>query len=130
MLFSHSKQWLSVGFIAGILFFIIRYRELSYLPIVSLFDITFFFAWLLSAGYILFVKEGMGRLAHVLALTIVNGIFISDLFLDKAVHPLNPLLNSYWLGIHVPAVILAYSAFGISFAISVYYIIADTKRTP
>lgn len=124
-LFSYSRQWLGVGFITGGMFFFIRYRELSFLPLVTLFEITFFYAWLLSGAYLLFVKQGMARCIQGLALLIIGGILLLDLFLDKNMHQLNPLLNSYWLGIHVPAVMFSYSAFGLSFAVSVYYLIAD-----
>lgn len=129
-LFGYSKQWFSVGFVAGVFFFFIRYRELGFLPLVTLFEITFFYAWLSSGVYILFVKETMGRLVPGLVIFIFDGIFLIDLFLDKTLHLLNPLLNSFWLGIHVPAVIVSYSAFGLSFAISVYYLIAQKKGKP
>jgi ABC-type transport system involved in cytochrome c biogenesis permease subunit len=128
--FSYSKQWIGAGFIAGSLFFFIRYRELSFLPLVSLFEITFFYGWLLSGVYILFVKEGAGRFIQGLTLFMIASILLLDLFLDKRLHQLNPLLNSFWLGIHVPAAMLSYSAFGLSFAVSVYYIIAENKRRP
>jgi len=130
VLFGYSKQWLGVGFITGALFFFIRYRELSFLPLVSLFEITFFYAWLLSGAYILFVRQEMPKLIHGVSLFIIAGILLLDLFLDKNLHQLNPLLNSYWLGIHVPAVMLGYSAFGSSFAVSLYYIIADMRGKP
>jgi len=100
---------------------------MSYLPLVSLFEITFFYGWLLAAAYLVFVKEGMGRFIQALMLFIFNGIFFIDLFLEKKILPLNPLLDSWWLGIHVPACMLSYSAFGLSFAISLYVIIAALK---
>ncbi|MBF0521964.1 MAG: cytochrome c biogenesis protein CcsA [Candidatus Omnitrophica bacterium] len=128
--FEYSRQWFAVAVLTGLFFLIVRYREQGYLPLVSLFEITFFFAWLLSGVYILFIKEGAGKVIQSIALCIFNGIFIWDLFLDKISHPLNPLLNSFWLGIHVPSVILSYSAFGLSFAISIYYIIAEKKGKP
>lgn len=128
--FSYSRQWLIVAFISGVLFFFIRYRELSYLPLVSLFDITFFYAWLLSAAYILFVKQETGRFVQGIMLFIIDGIIFFDLFLDKGLHPLNPLLRSFWLGIHVPAAMLSYSAFGLSFAVSLYCLIMAARGKP
>lgn len=129
-LFTYSKQWICLGFFTGALFFFIRYRELSFLPLVSLFEITFFYAWLLSGAYILLVKEGMGRFIQGLSLFIIAGILLLDIFFDKNLHRLNPLLHSYWLGIHVPAVMLSYSAFALSFAVSLYYIIANMRGKP
>lgn len=133
-MFTYSKQWLSVAFITGAFFFYMRYRELSHLPIVSLFEITYFYAWLLSAAYLLFIKENMARFIQGLALFIIDGMLFLDIFLDKKPEPLNPLLNSFWLGIHVPAVMLSYSAFGLSFVVSLYCIVSsirgkDSSRT-
>lgn len=129
-LLRYSKQWLGVGFITGAMFLFIRYRELSFLPLVTLFEITFFYAWLLSGAYILFVRQNTPRFIHGVSLFIIAGILFLDMFLDKSLHQLNPLLKSYWLGIHVPAVMLGYSAFALSFAVSVYYIIAGSRAKP
>lgn len=128
--FEYSKQWLSVGFIAGLFFLIVRYREQAYLPLVSLFEITFFWAWLLTGVYVLLIKETTARIIQGVALIIFNGIFLADLFLDTRSHPLNPLLNSPWLGIHVPSIILSYSAFALSFAVSLYIMIASKNGKP
>jgi ABC-type transport system involved in cytochrome c biogenesis permease subunit len=130
VLFRYSKQWLGVGFITGFMFLFIRYRELTFLPLVTLFEITFFYAWLLSGAHILFFRQKMPKFIHGVSLFIIAGILLLDLFLDKSLHQLNPLLKSYWLGIHVPAVMLSYSAFGLSFAVSLYYIIAQARGKP
>lgn len=125
--FAYSKQWLWVGLFAGIFSFLTRYRELSHLPLVTLYEITFFYALLVSAAYILFVTKNKPKFVQGLLLFIFDGIIFLDLFLDKRIHTLNPLLNSFWLGIHVPAAMLSYSAFALSFAVSLYYVIAQSK---
>lgn len=125
--FGYCKQWLVVGLAAGLFSFFMRFRELSHLPMVTLFEITFFYALLLSAAYILFIREDMPKFVQGSALFIFEGIILLDIFLDKKIYPLNPLLNSFWLGIHVPAVMLGYSAFALSFAISLYYVIAHSR---
>lgn len=122
-LLGFSRQWIGVGLIAAAFFFFIRYRELSFLPLVTLFEITFFYAALTSAVYLLFIKEKAGAFINGMCLFIMAGILFLDLFLNKELHLLNPLLNSFWLGIHVPAAMLSYSAFALSFAVSVYYLI-------
>jgi len=50
--------------------------------------------------------------------------------MDKTIYPLNPLLDSPWLVIHVPSAILGYGAFAISFAISIYYLLAEKFKWP
>ena len=128
--FSYFKQWLFVASLSGTFFLLIRYRETSYLPLVSLFEITFFYAWIMSIFYLIFVKKNMARFIQGLALFIIYAILIWDFFLDKSIGPLNPLLDSFWLGIHVPTAILSYSAFALSFTISLYYIYAERGGRP
>ena len=124
---SYAKQWLLVGTISGTFFLLTRYREAGHLPLVTLFEITFFYAWMISIFCIIFVKRDVVRFIQGVALSIIYAILFWDLFLDKSIHPLNPLLKSFWLGIHVPAAILSYSAFALTFAISLYYICAERK---
>jgi cytochrome c-type biogenesis protein CcsB len=42
---------------------------------------------------------------------------------SKEVHELMPSLRSNWLGFHVSTAIIAYGAFGVSFAISIMYLL-------
>lgn len=126
-LFSYFKQWLLIASISGAFFFLIRYRESGYLPLVTLFEITFFYAWITTIVYIIFVKKEMARFIQGVTLLIIYALLIWNIFMDKGIYPLNPLLNSFWLGIHVPTAILSYSAFTLSFAISLYYVYAEWR---
>lgn len=128
--FLYFKHWLLVACISGAFFFLIRYREAGYLPLVTLFEITFFYAWMISIFYKIFVKFEMARFIQGVTLLIIYAILIWNIFLDKSIYPLNPLLDSFWLGIHVPTAILSYSAFALSFTISLYYIYTERKKRP
>jgi ABC-type transport system involved in cytochrome c biogenesis permease subunit len=126
-LFSYCRQWLFVASLAGVFFLVIRYRELAHLPLVSLFEITFFYAWVIGIFYLIFIKKNMARFIKVLGLLIIYAILIWNVFLDKRGYPLNPLLRSFWLGIHVPAAIFSYAAFALAFVISIYYLYAKKR---
>jgi ABC-type transport system involved in cytochrome c biogenesis permease subunit len=126
-LFLYGKQWLSVAAVSGALFLFTRYREAGYLPLVNLFEITFFYSWMINLYFIIFVKRDLNRFVQAFVLFTAYVILAWDIFLDKGIYPLNPLLKSYWLGIHVPVAILSYSAFVLSFAISLYYLYAKSK---
>jgi ABC-type transport system involved in cytochrome c biogenesis permease subunit len=128
--FVYFKQWLSVAAISGSFVLLARYKEAGHLPLVTLFEITFFYAWMINILYLLFIKKEMARPIQVTVLAIMYNILIWDIFLDKTIYPLNPLLKSYWLGIHVPVAILSYGAFALSFAISIYCIYAIKKGLP
>ncbi len=127
-LFSYFKQWLFVASASGVFFFLVRYWEAGYLPLVTLFEIAFFYAWMISVFCIIFVKKEMARFIQCAALLISYTILVWNIFMDKGVYPINSQLDSFWLGIHVPAAILSYSAFALSFAISLYYIFAERRE--
>lgn len=126
-LFSYYRQWFLIAAVSGAFFFVTRYREAGYLPLVTLFEITFFYGWMISIFYVIFVKREMARFVQVAILSLCYIFFVWDIFIDKTIYPLNPLLNSFWLGIHVPMAILGYSAFAVSFAISIYYVYAERR---
>lgn len=127
--FSYFKQWLLIASISGGFFFLTRYREAGHLPLVTLFEITFFYAWMISVFYLIFVKKDMARFIQGLSLAIICAILVWGIFLDKGIYALNPLLNSFWLGIHVPSAILGYSAFALSFVVSLYYVFAEREKS-
>lgn len=127
--FAYFRQWLWVSVLSGAFCLLTRYREAGYLPLVTLFEITFFYALMITVLYALFVKERFSRFIQASALLIIYGILAWNMFMDKNIYPLNPLLDSFWLGIHVPAAILSYGAFSLSFAVSLYYLFAEKKKT-
>ncbi len=124
------RQWLAVAVLAGAFSLVMRYRESGHLPLVTLFEITFFYAWMISLLYVIFARFAMPRLAQGIVLILIDGILVWNLFMDRKIHPLNPMLNSFWLWIHVPAAMLGYSAFALSFAASIYYLIAEARNWP
>lgn len=126
--FFRSKQWLLVASIFGGLFLVTRYKESSYLPIISLFEIIFFYAWIMGILYLILVKIELAKFIQGIFLFIIYSILIWTFFLDKSISTLNPVLRSPWLAIHVPSAILSYSAFTLSFAISLYYIFVRRKN--
>lgn len=128
--FGYFKQWLAVAVLAGGLGLIVRFRESGHLPLVTLFEITYFYAWMMSALYLFLVRIEVPRLVQGIALAIFDLILVWNLFMDRAIYPLNPMLNSFWLWIHVPAAMLGYSAFALSFAASIYYLVAEGMKWP
>lgn len=107
-----------------------RYKESSYLPFISLFEITFLYAWMMGLLYIILMRIGLAKFIQGIFLFIIYGILIWDFFLDKSIGALNPALKSFWLAIHVPSAILGYGAFALSFAVSLYYILVYKKNRP
>ena len=126
----YHKHWMMVAVLSGTFFLLMRYREGGHLPLATLFEITFFYAWMTMLVYCFFVKSEIPRFVSAIILIIVGMFLAWQLTMDKTIYPLNPLLDSPWLVIHVPTAILGYSAFLISFAISIYYLIAERLNWP
>ncbi|MEE8360154.1 MAG: cytochrome c biogenesis protein CcsA, partial [Candidatus Omnitrophota bacterium] len=128
--FGLFKRWLTVAAISGAFFFLTRYREAGHLALVTLFEITFFYAWVISIFYVVFIKRDISLFIQSVTLSFICAILIWNAFMDRTTHTLNPLLDSFWLGIHVPAAILGYGAFLLSFVVSMYYVYAERKERP
>ena len=47
---------------------------------------------------------------------------------SKEVHDLMPALKSNWLGFHVSTAIIAYGAFGVSFVLSIIFLLRDRMK--
>ena len=129
-IFIYFKQWFLVASLSGFLFLIIRYQESGHVPLVTLFEITFFYAWMIGILFLIFVKKDIMRFIHSIILLIIFSLLLWDLFIDRNIYPLNPMLDSYWLVIHVPTAMVSYSAFALSFAFSLYYVIAEKMKWP
>ncbi len=123
----YSHQWLMVSVLSGAFSFILRYKEGGHLPLATLYEITFFYAWMISLLQAIFIKKDMPKAVHLITFAIAAILYFSNIFMDQMIHPLNPQLKSYWFAIHVPVAMLSYGAFALSFAISIYYLFASSK---
>ncbi|MGZ4948068.1 MAG: c-type cytochrome biogenesis protein CcsB [Halobacteriota archaeon] len=103
----------------------LRWFYTGHPPWVSTYEVMSFFAWTLVGAYlILNVKsdyKSVGVIVAPLAFIIMG--FASMQSANP--EPLVPALQSVWLLIHVPIVILAYGAFAVAFAASALYLWKD-----
>jgi len=115
------------GFIFQTIALASRWFYAGYPPWVSTYEVMSFFAWAIVGGYlILNVKsdyKNAGLLIAPLAFILLG--FASLQPSNPA--PLIPALQSVWLLIHVPIVILSYCAFVIAFVASLLYLFKDKQ---
>ncbi len=106
-----------------------RWLYTGHPPWVSTYEVMSFFAWTLVGAYLLLnVKsdyKSVGIVVAPLAFIIMG--FASMQSANP--EPLVPALQSVWLLIHVPIVILAYGAFAVAFAASALYLWKDKRQT-
>ena len=110
---------------------LLRWFEASYAPLSNGFESFSFYAWGLGKVYLL-VKPlrrypVLGSLVTPLAL---SSILVASV-LPKRITPLVPVLQSYWLPIHVGISFTAYALFTLAFVAAVAYLLQErTLRQP
>ncbi|MCL4425832.1 MAG: c-type cytochrome biogenesis protein CcsB [Firmicutes bacterium] len=108
---------------------VIRSAEAGRLPFSNMYEFTSLFAWGIALVF-LFVEWRY----HIKALgsfvtPVVFGLIGYASVLPKEITPLVPALQSYWLQFHVFTAILAYGGFGVSFGVSIMYLLRERKES-
>ena len=110
------------------------------LPMANQYEFATAFAWALALVSLVFIVKFrfpvLGAFASpvTLLLAVYAGVQkLNELKVIAAngtdsIRNLMPALRSSWLGIHVSTVIIAYGAFGVSFVLSVVYLLRDRMK--
>lgn len=119
---------------------ILRGIIMGRLPMANQYEFATAFSWALTLVSLIFIQKFhfpvLGAFASpvTLLLAIYAGVqklkelkTIEASGLDS-IRNLMPALQSSWLGIHVSTVIIAYGAFGVSFVLSVVYLLRDRMK--
>ncbi len=103
----------------------LRWFDTGHPPWVSTYEVMSFFAWTLVGAYlVLNIKSNYKSVGIIVAPFAFIIMGFASLQLANP-EPLVPALQSVWLLIHVPIVILAYGAFAIAFAASALFLWKD-----
>lgn len=118
----------------------LRGIEMGRLPMANQYEFATAFAWALALVSLIFVGRFrfpvLGAFASpvTLLLAVYAGVqklnelkVIAQSGVDS-IRNLMPALRSSWLGIHVSTVIVAYGAFGVSFVLSIMFLVRDRMR--
>jgi len=102
-----------------------RYVEGGYIPITNLHEASSFFSWcIVLLFFILEYRYKLGLLGSFI-MPLVFILMLSSAMLPREIVPLNPLLKSYWLGIHTALALLGYAAFAMAFGIGIMYLVQE-----
>ncbi len=116
---------LTGGFVVHCITLVVRYVESGYAPLTNLHESLSFFAWALVGIFLLvelrYRMAVLGAFACSLALAamIISGIS------PKEVNELNPMLDSWWLPVHVTLAFLGNAIFAVSFGAAVMYLLQE-----
>jgi cytochrome c-type biogenesis protein CcsB len=104
--------------------------DIGRVPLSNLYESLVFFSWSTVLIYLIveykYKTRGFG--AFVLPVAFLALAFINVAGISSDITPLVPALKSNWLFYHVLVSFLGYAAFGIAFAISLLYLLEDTKE--
>ncbi len=125
----------TAGFISQTIAFILRWVEsyemgIGRAPLTNLYESLVFFVWCLILGYLIIEFKYKNR-SFGAFITPIAGValgFIDLTGLSKEIEPLVPALQSNWLLAHVTMSFIAYSAFGLSFASAMMYLVLKTDK--
>lgn len=125
ILFKGSLAFTAFGFFTHTLSILIRFYESSHLPITNFSEATSFFSWcIVLLFFFLEYRYRIGLLGSFI-LPFVVVLLLSSSALPSEIKPLNPLLRSYWLGIHTVFVFLGNAAFALASGVGIMYLIQE-----
>lgn len=109
-----------------------RFVVAGHIPITNLHEASSFFAWcIVFLFFFLEYRYRIGLLGSFI-MPVVFIVMLSSSLLPRKIEPLNPLLQSYWLGIHTVLAFLGDAAFAMAFGVGVMYLLQEhyvkTKR--
>jgi cytochrome c-type biogenesis protein CcsB len=104
-----------------------RWLYAGYPPWVNTYEVISFFAWTIVGGYVILNAKSDYKTAGVLIAPLAFVLLGFASLQPANPAPLIPALQSTWLLIHVPIVILSYCAFVLAFVASVLYLFKDKQ---
>jgi cytochrome c-type biogenesis protein CcsB len=125
---SQIGRWgLLGGFIMHSLAILWRIFESGRTPLTNLHETLSFFAWAIMGGYfLLYVKYRLDVLAAFASPVAVMLVMVAFLF-PKEILPMAPVLESYWLPVHVSLAIIGNAMFALAFTAGVMYLIQERQ---
>ena len=98
------------------------------LPLTNQYEFATSFAWGLCLVSLIFVIRFKFPVLGAFAAPVIFLIIGYAAMQSKEVKELMPALRSNWLGFHVSTAIIAYGAFGVSFVLSIIFLLRDRMK--
>ena len=120
------------GFLAGglalhSLAILWRIFEAGRTPLTNLHEALSFFAWaIIGVYFLLYFKYRLEVLGAFVSPVTVVLMVLASLF-PKEIVPVEPVLNSFWLPVHVTLAIVGNAMFALAFAAGVMYLIQERQ---
>lgn len=115
------------AFFAHTIFFFLRFFEVTYLPLVSLFESMSFLSWTLIVIFLWLESKYQLKSLGAFILPLALFILLCGSLFSKDVGSSQPILKSYWFLIHVGLAFLGYAAFATAFDFGIMYLLQERE---
>jgi len=95
------------------------------LPLTNQYEFATSFAWGIALVCLIFIYRYKFRALGTFACPVIFLIIGYAAMQNREVRELMPALRSGWLGFHVSTAIISYGAFGVSFAVSLIFLLSE-----
>ena len=113
----------AAGFVIHTAALVVRGIGAGRLPLTNQYEFATSFAWGICLCYLIFLWKYRFRALGAFVLPVIFFIIGYAAMQSKEVRELMPSLRSNWLAIHVSSAIISYGAFGVSFAVSLIFLL-------
>ena len=117
-----------IGFVLHTAALVCRGIGAGRLPLTNQYEFATSFAWVLCLVCLIFVLRFRFPVLGAFASPVIFLIIGYAAMQSKDVHELMPALRSNWLGFHVSTAIIAYGSFGVSFVLSLIFLLRDKMK--
>jgi cytochrome c-type biogenesis protein CcsB len=118
---------LLAAFLLHLITVIARYSQTGYTPITTFYESLSFFALCITGFFVFLTARYRVDMLGAFLVPVVCLMLIWALTFPAEVKPLPPILNSYWLPVHVVFAFLGNAVFFTGFLISLVYLMAERR---
>lgn len=119
---------MAVGFVLHTAALITRGIGAGRLPLTNQYEFATSFAWGICLCYLVFLWKYKFQALGAFVTPVIFLLIGYAAMQSKEVRELMPALRSNWLGIHVSTAIISYGAFGVSFAVSLMFLLREKMK--
>ncbi|MBI4653535.1 MAG: c-type cytochrome biogenesis protein CcsB [Nitrospirae bacterium] len=114
-----------IGFLFHSANIVVRYIKGGHIPITNLHEASSFFSWCIVLLFFLFEYRYKIGLLGSFIMPIVFILMLSSSIFPREIREINPILQSYWLGIHAILAFLGNASFAMAFGIGIMYLLQE-----
>lgn len=119
---------ISAAFVLHTAALVVRGIGAGRLPLSNQYEFATSFAWGICLCFLVFLWKYKFQALGAFVTPVIFLIIGYAAMQSREVRDLMPALRSYWLGIHVSSAIISYGGFGVSFAVSLMFLLRQKMQ--